>query len=222
MPQAPYIPTQDGLLASWSDNFNTLISASPGTYGLLSSDATAIDSAVAPFLTAYAIAINPSTRTKPSVADKDALKSSMLEVVRPYAITIKNNSGVANTDKLDLGLNVSSDSRTPINCPQTQPLVAIIGATPGTHTLRFADSNTPDKRSKPFGAIQIQVWRVIGTTPATSPASAAFYGVVTKQPFGVAFDTADSGKICTYFARWVGRRGDFGPWSLPVSMTVAF
>jgi len=31
----------------------------------------------------------------------------------------------------------------------------------------------------------------------------------------------DAGRVATYFARWVSQRGEFGPWSIPASMTIA-
>ena len=43
MPQLPpYIPARNANLIAWAANFSTLITASPGTYGLLAGDATAI------------------------------------------------------------------------------------------------------------------------------------------------------------------------------------
>ena len=35
-----------------------------------------------------------------------------------------------------------------------------------------------------------------------------------------AREHADAGRCATYFARWAGRRGDTGPWSLGQSMRI--
>lgn len=43
----------------------------------------------------------------------------------------------------------------------------------------------------------------------------------TRTPFEVKFEHADSGKYCTYFARWISRRGEVGNWSVPVKMRIA-
>lgn len=216
----PYLPPRDNALRDWLDNFSTLISASPATYGLVAADATAIASVVNDFGDALTIAVNPTTRTVPSVADKDAKKAAALQIVRPYAIQIRNNLGVSNEDKAGLGLTLVDPGKTPIPAPSTNPILSIIGATPGAHTLRFADANTPDKRGKPFGASGLEVWRVIGTTPVMTPDGALFMGMVTRQPFASAFNAADNGKTCTYFARWSTQKGLTGPWSAPVSMTI--
>ena len=75
--------------------------------------------------------------------------------------------------------------------------------------------------AKPFGAIQLQLFVAIGTAAVTDESAAQFYGAFTRNPVGVAFGAEDDGKVATYFARWATRRGDVGPWSLPVSMRIA-
>jgi hypothetical protein len=50
---------------------------------------------------------------------------------------------------------------------------------------------------------------------------ARFVGNYTTSPMAVIFDDAERGKQATYFARWGGKRNEFGQWSLPVSMTIA-
>ena len=86
----------------------------------------------------------------------------MLDIVRPYAQQIRANRGISNADKTALGLNVPDGTPTPVPAPSTSPILAVIGATPGEHTIRFADSATPDKRGKPFGAIGLQLFVAVG------------------------------------------------------------
>jgi hypothetical protein len=80
---------------------------------------------------------------------------------------------------------------------------------------------TPDSPAKPFGASELQLFRAVGTTPATDPNAAQFYGKFTKNPMAINFNPADNGKQATYFARWASRRGEVGPWSNPISMAIA-
>lgn len=234
MAQAPYIPPKDADLATWADNFSTLITASPATYGLLAGDAAAIAAVVDPFEAAYTAAVNPSTRTKPSVAAKDAAKAAMLAVVRPYAIQVRDNAGVSDSDKLDLGLTVPTTTRTPILAPQSQPLLQIVAATPLSHTIRFSDANSPQLRGKPFGAKAIALVVSYGTTIGTDPDAAvpvsivnaalavpSSTGLATRQPCASVLPVEQVGKLATYWGRWVGIRGDVGPWSLPVAFTVS-
>lgn len=218
--QPPYIPQQDEALRSWANNFAALITAAPATYGLTAPDAVTIQAVADAYDAALTIAVNPSTRTAPTVAAKDSARAALLDTCRPYAQNVRANLGVTNEDKLALGLNLIVTTRTPIPAPDSNPLLSVIGATQGVHTIRFADANTPDSRSKPFGAIALQLFINVGVAPVTDPDTAVFYASVTRQPFGVQFTSGDNGKVATYFGRWITRTGLVGPWSPPVSFGI--
>src|SRR6185436_1212661 len=119
---------------------------SPGTYGLTAGDATSIATYASAFNNALAVVNNPATKTKATVATKDGAKAAMLDIVRPYAIQVRNNNGVSNADKTALGLTIVDRTPTPVPPPASSPILNVVAATPGEHALRFADSNAPDKR----------------------------------------------------------------------------
>jgi hypothetical protein len=215
-----YIPSKDALLDTWAQNFSDLITADPPLYGLVAADAVLIAAKADAFTAALTTSTNPATRTKPSVAAKDAAKADMLATVRLYGQQIKTNAGVSNSDKADLGLNIDDVTPTPIPPPATNPLLSIVAATTLAHTMRFADVTTPDKRSKPVGTISLQLYRTIDVASAVDPAAADFIGAFTKQPLETSFVSADVGKIATYWGRWQNRRGEVGPWSPAVSMRI--
>ena len=226
---ADYISKTEGGLRDWATNFSTLITANPSTYGLMASDAAAIAAAVGAYVPALTAATDPSTKTKATVAAKDSAKAAMLVTLRRYAQFIKLNNGVTNEEKTALGLKIDDTTHTPIPAPTTQPICTIVGTTPLQHTLRFADASTPSKRAKPHGALGLELYYLLGPTPAVTPppaspdaaSSAEFYGVVTRQPYAVTLDPSAVGKTATYYARWITRTGLVGPWSAPVAMTVA-
>lgn len=218
---SPYIPNRDGDLATWATNFSTLITAAPGTYGLVAADATTISTAVTTYTTALAVATNFATRGPSSIAAKDVAKQQMLDTIRPYAQNISRNAGVTTQHKIDIGVNPRTNTPTPIPAPSTSPLIAVIAATPFQHTLRFSDQNSPDSRSKPFGALSLEVRCLVGVTPPTSPTDAPFIGLATKNPYAVNFSMGDVGHTAYYYARWVTRRGLVGPWSTLKTFTVA-
>jgi hypothetical protein len=207
-------------LSAWALNFSTLIAANPARYSLQAADATTITGACNAYINALTAAVDPSTKTKPTVAAKDAAKAAMIPVLRQYAQQIRSNSGVSNDDKSALGLNLPNSSRSPIPPPSTSPMITLIGATPGALTARFADTNTPAKRAMPSGVEGLQVYVAIGATEVSDPRVAGFRSTVTKQPFALSFEAADNGKTATVFARWMNRKGQTGPWSNPISMTI--
>ena len=85
------IPTKEADLYNWADNFSTLLTANPTTYGLVAGDATAVAAVVTPFKTAFDAASDPGTRTQALVGTKDAAKDAMLAVIRPYYRMIQAN-----------------------------------------------------------------------------------------------------------------------------------
>lgn len=217
---ASYIPTRNADLLAWLANFSTLITATPLAYGLQTSDATTIAAENSAYSTAYTLATDPSTRTRATVAGFSAAKAHALSIVRPYAQQIANNLGVTNEQKASLGLTVRDTSRTPVPPPTTQPVLSIAFAQHLQMTLRFADVTTPTSRAKPAGVTTMVLAKYVGVAVATDPESANLDSLVTVQPVNVAFDSGDQGKICTFFARWANRKGQLGPWSAGVHMTI--
>jgi hypothetical protein len=216
-----YIPPEDAAALVWMQNFGAILTATPALYALTSADAAAVTSAVNAFDAAYTISQNPSTRTEVTVAAKNDARAAAEAICRQYAITIKYNAGITDPDKIAIGVRPVNNERNPINVPDSSPLLNVLGATPGSQTVRYSDTNTPDSAAKPFGATALQVFLAVTTAAVDDPSEAEFYGAFTKNPIGVGFDEADDGKVATYFARWQNRRGDVGPWSLPVSMRIA-
>ena len=121
-----------------------------------------------------------------------------------------------------MGVRPVNPDREPIDCPSTPPLINVLGNLPGTQTIRYADSSTPDSAAKPFGASELQLFLGVteGETPATI-AQSQFYGKFTRNPVQVDFDETQDGKLATYYARWASARGETGPWSVPVSFRIA-
>jgi hypothetical protein len=216
-----YIPAEDGLALTWMNVFSAGIAADVAKYQVSLADSNSITSAVNDFAAAYALAVNPATRTPVNVNGKDQARFVAEEICRQFAVQIKYNVGISDQDKIAIGVRPINTSRDPIDPPASSPLLNIIGATPGSHTIRYADTATPDSGAKPFGAMQIQIFVAVKDAPTVNEDDAQFYGAFTKNPIGVQFDAGDDGKCATYFARWATRKGETGPWSLPVSMRIA-
>ena len=216
-----YIPSKDTDFRTWAVNFATNIAAAPAVYMMTVAEATGVTNAVNLFVAKLAIADNELTRTKQTIANKDDARSIAESLCRQYAMLIKDNAGITDGDKLSIGVRPENPSREPIDCPTTPPLLNILGNLPGTQTLRFADTTTPDSKAKPFGASELQLYLGIGTTELAPLSACQFYGKFTRNPIEVDFDETDDKKTATYYARWASVRGEVGPWSLPVTMTIA-
>lgn len=212
-----YIPAKDADFATWLDNFNTLLTAAPGTYGLTAADATAVDTVASAFATSYPISQDPATRTPVTVAQKDADRSAAELVVRPFAVSISRNPAVLDADKIAIGVNVPSTVPSPIPAPVDAPDLAILSMTPGVGKFAYKAAGSSNK-AKPFGSVGVEVYASIGATHTTNPNDATYIDTFTKSPFRVVFAASDSGKAVSMFARFVTRSGPAGvaqkgPWS---------
>jgi hypothetical protein len=220
----PYIPPRDSVFATWIANFSALLTANPTDFGLVAGDATAVDGVNTTWQAAYTTAIDPATRTAPTVAAKDVARASAEAVVRPYAVQISRNAAVTDANKSSIGVTVPSLVPTPIPAPTVAPSVSLVAATILSMLLDYKAVGSSGK-SKPFGSVGVEIYRAVGLVAATDPTQATFVGIVNKSPFRQAFLAADQGKFCTYFARFVTRSGPDGvaqpgPWSAPLTVNV--
>lgn len=216
-----YIPTRDALFQNWILNWVTLLQAAPATYGVTAADATAQNALYLLWYAAYGLAVNPITKTKPVVADKNAKKKNAIDGIRPLAQTIVNNLGVSNDNKLALGLNLKgSTGPTPIPTPVSFPIMTLVAQTPGETTMKFVDSSDGISRKKPFGVIAIVYFTKQSATPITDPTLLDFNDITTRQPFAVDTSAMTPGGRFYLAGYYVTRTGLKGPWS-PVSDFIA-
>lgn len=215
-----YIPAAEAPMDNWVLNFKTKIALSPTTYGLTTSDATAITTAYTNWHTAYLAANDPATRTEATIETKNEQKQIVLGVVRGYAAAIRVNHAVSNALKIDLGLHVASGPPTPVPPPQTAPVLAFRAMRPGKQEVEAKDEGS-DRRGKPAGTSGLLLFRFVGAASTTDPAQATFLSFVTRPDFEASYTITDNGKTATYFARWTNGKGELGPWSMPLSMPIA-
>lgn len=225
MPASPYIPPADSAFDAWIANFTSLLSASPTTFGLTAPDAAACEAQFDAWHPAFVAATDPSTRTSVTVAAKDAARATAEAVLRPYAQAISRNAAVNPADKVAIGVNLPNSSPVPFPPPVTWPQLSFRTAEPLVHTLQWQDSGLGSGKRKPSGAIGCELYRSVGTVPATDPQQAVYVATYTKSPLRSTFEASQVGKVATYFARWITRSGpggvaQTGPWSAPLTVAV--
>jgi hypothetical protein len=223
----PYVPNRDADLLSWSQTFSDAITASPGTYGLTSGDASAIAAVQTSFADTYALGggtyhmpVNAATKTPATTQAKNDAKTAMLLIVRPYAQQIANNAGVSSDDKIAIGLNPRTNTPTPVPTPTSFPIIGVRSLAPLTVTLQWQDSTIGSGKSKPYGCIQAEVRTQVSATAITDAAAIAFNSLQTKSPLKLEFSSDDGGKQLYYAMRWTTRTGLVGPWSALGNITI--
>ena len=220
MATSDYIPAEDAQFQVWAVAFAAAMVANYGLYSLSQAEAQSIKEAVDDFVAKFAISSSEATRTKGSVANKNEARNVAEVLCRQYAMQIKDNLGIPNAAKIAAGVRPINPTREPIECPQSWPVLNVLGNTPGVQTLKYIDSVT-EKGAKPFGATELQLMVAVTDEGEGPLEQAKFQGKFTRNPIAVPFTEADDGKVATYYARWVSARGEHGPWSLPASMRIA-
>jgi len=213
----PYIPARNANLVAWAQNFSTLITASPATYGLTAGDATAIAAQYATLATDYAIITSPSTKTAQTVSQFNTAKVNSLALFRPYAQAVSLNAGVSSANKTALGVNPRTSTPTPITAPTTNPVLTVQSASTAGIILRYRDSvASVSVKAKPYGVIGCLIYAKASATPLTDPTTLSYEGTQTKSPFTLSMP-ATIGQTVYMAARWVTKKGLVGPWSPIIS-----
>lgn len=216
-----YLPTREGDLSLWTANFATLTTADPAIYGLTAGQALQYATLDTIWQNALAAASDPSTRTAPAVAAKDAAKANVKAYSRQLGAVVQAYPSITPDLIGDLGLTVRSTGRTPVPPPLTYPLVSILSSAGHAAILALADQNTPNARRRPMGVIGAQVFVSFSTTPPTGVDQMTFLGIQTRYPQNWDAGTSNIGKMAWYVARWINRRGETGPISTAASTIIA-
>lgn len=218
---APYIPPQDAAFSNWFLNFETLIAASPATYGLLAADATLITATYASWIAAYNLVTSPTTKTAAAVSAKNTAKVNSLGVIRPYAQTISLNPAVSSGNKIALGLNPRTSTPTPVTPPTSNPILALQSYGPGIAILRYRDSSaSPSVKAKPYGVRGLNLYAASSSTPITDPTQLAQIVRPTKSPF-ILNVPGLVGPVPAYLAaRWAIQTGGLSPWSPIIKLNI--
>ena len=214
-----YIPAKNSEFDSWTDNFNTLISASPTAYGLVTLQATNLDNATDAWHDAYVVAASPGSRTPVSIAERDTLRVTLQLMIQDLANQIQAWPGINPTLITMLGLTVRTTTRTPVPTPTDVPLVSVNRLLPLQIELRVKTDGLDTNRFPP-GVVGANVWCKIGTVAPISIAECTFVGRATKRFFSQFFDLADAGKNCYYILQFVTRTDLVGPQSTMISSTI--
>lgn len=216
-----YMPRRDARALIWMKAFAGGIARAPARFMLSPAEAANLNDVVDDFADALSVASNPDTRTRPNVRRKIDAREVAEQLIQVYYSQIKANRGIDDSSKIEIGVRPLKTSRRKAPEPSSSPLLNIIGATQGRQFLQYEDSNSPTSRRKPFGMAFLELWVAIGDDDAPRFDQARPAGLYTLNPITVEFDHAADRKRATYWARWISRRGQPGPWSSPVGMSIA-
>jgi hypothetical protein len=216
-------PRKDADLLSMADNLSTKISATPLAFNLTPAQATAFAALNSAYATAYATAIDPTTRTKANINVKDVARTNLIGAVngiRDINRFVQATRSVTDAQKIELGLPVYK-SRSPINPPTESPTITVNKVVGRTAYLRLTSPGS-EGRGRPAGVQGAIVMSYTGTTPPSDPALWRTEGLTTRTIFPVVFPPSTPGGALVWVtAAWYSPRGQAGPLAPPVQVYLA-
>lgn len=215
-----YLPSRDALLLDWSDNFHSMISSSPTTYNLTAAQATAYGTLHTAWSNAYTTATAPSTRTRGTIAAKNAARTLLKANARFLARIVQAGSATAQ-QKIDLGLTARDTTPTPINPPTQAPVLEIVSALGRTLKVNLRSVGS-ERRGKPDGVHGASLFSYVGAIAPADMAEWTFQGSTTRTSFDVEFaPTVPAGSQVWLTAFWFNPRSQSGPACTPISAYIA-
>ncbi len=207
---------KDSSVYTGSNTFSTLISATPGAFGISVPAAAEYATLNQAYGEAYLAAIEPATRTKSAVEAKNQAKRALQQSAANLVRIINGTPTVTDQQKIDLGINVRA-TPTPNPIPDSSPVIEIKSVQQNivTITLHGVDDN---RRGKPSKVAACVVYSHIGNTPPanildwkpegySSKAEAIIEFPISAEPFAQVWITA----------QWLNRKGQPGLATTPIT-----
>lgn len=209
-----FLPTTDHGMLQFSANFSRLINLAPASYGLPPATASQYEAEQKAYALAYQAAIEPETRGKRTVSDKQAARKALEALTRQIARQVNNTISVTNAQREALGLTVRSGHhrRTPI--PAVAPTITVKSVVGRAVKIELKQEN--GRRAKPAGAASATVFTHVGPERPATLDGWQFNTVATRAKIELRFAPGATGETAWVTAFWVNARGDVGPASQPV------
>lgn len=206
-------------LVTGSANFASLIATGFASYGLTTGQATAFGTLNTALQSAWLAAIEPTTRTRVTIAAKNLAIRNMRASAVLLAKIIYATATVTDGQLVGLGL-LPRSSRVPVPAPTTAPVVEV-GTVSGRLVHVRIHSSDSERRGMEAGAKGANMYSFVGAAPPTDPREYHFEGMTTRTITEIVFpNSVASGATVWLSACWVSARGATGPSSPPISFTM--
>jgi hypothetical protein len=216
----PWIPNEDSQLSPFGINFATLVNTDPARYGVTPADAAEVLEAASAFTAAYQVWNSPATATSSNLCLKDEARAKLVAALRRVGALVRVSESVTAADKIAMGVKPTPRSYPRTPAPQECPALSLTFNNHTGHTLRVYSPHSTSA-ARPRGTVGVLLFRTIAETAVNHPDEARFVAFVTRDRIHLEPARGHNGKRATYFARWAGTKGELGPWSTPISASIA-
>ena len=217
-----YVPAPDAEFDGWQETWVTYAVANAAALGLdLLIDIPAIQAAQGAWDGDYDAHQTASAAAQAARAAKDDERAAYVTLLRSYSQQIQKRTGITDEQRGGLGITIPDTEPSPVPAPTTAPVLNIVTSERLRHVVE-ASKTAPEGGGlgKPTGVRGVQLWRKIGEPDPVVESDFEFVSEYTRTRMTLDYQMAQGGLTVYYQARWVGTRGDTGPWGELVSATV--
>jgi hypothetical protein len=211
-----YIPYADSSFLTWEQAYMLYLSPRHANFGVPEADFTDLSTLQAAFEAAYALVMQPSTKTAVAVVNKDRARSAFEKAIRVVNKRFINlNPTVTDGDRLGLGLPIYKTGHTPAPVATRYPDYDIDSSLIRHITLNFYDQDHATSKAKPPGQHGAEIRWALFDVPSTEVTIEQLTNSSfdTHSPFTLEFTDAQRRKMLYFVLRWENTRGEKGPWS---------
>ncbi|MFN8139084.1 MAG: hypothetical protein U0R49_04730 [Fimbriimonadales bacterium] len=216
------IPPGDAEFDTFQNNVFTYINANLVALGLtaLDADVVLLGTQHTSWGTDYPAHVAAQGTAQSARATKDATRLLLQNTIRRLFNRLQVSSAVSDAERAALGMTIRDTTRTPVEAPTTRPVLQGDTSDRLRVIISFADEGTPTSRAKPTGVAGCELWSKIGGAPPTDLGECDFLALDTRTPYVAEFDGSQANQTVHIIGVWVSSRGDRGPLSETLSVTI--
>ena len=203
---------------NWGRSFSRQVTTDQAALGVSVEAAASVQSAYVAFATAYELATDPDTRSKPRIDGKDETLRQFREAVIPVIAILKTNPALTTEQRTQLGVKSRDTSPTPSNVPGAAPTATAIVTGAQTARLVVRDPAAEDRRAKPTGVRTVEIHCLESAKPVGDPADWPIEQLAGKTTVDLYFPDAMGPTDLWFSVCWVSGRHERGPMSTPVAV----
>lgn len=225
-----YLPRTDSGFLNWAANLNSQLVAQGASsptgdaWGVSAQQIADYTAAYQAYEAAYTAANENSTRTPSSIQTKNDARDALKALSRDYVVDILQvNPAMTNTIRRDLQITVRDTEPTPVDKPDTAPIVYVDKVWGRDVTILLRDSLNSESRARPEGVLGANIIYHVGETEPTTAEQWLPGGNATRTTHTITFpDSAQPGDKVWISALWYNTKGQTGPAATPVSTGIGY
>ena len=211
-------PTKEHELNDYCVNSSKYIIDNKTVLGTSAEDVTALTEKEAERAPAFKLAMNPTTRTVTTIAERDRLTNEEVVIFRRiFGDTPDSKLSQAARDILLIPERIYTHIVVPLT--KSSPIGKLIPGERLKHTINIVDSET-GKKAHPHGTSACEVWCKKGGLAPVAEKDLLYVGSTANHSFTQTFDGNEAGLMVYYWIRWVNSKNEKGSWGQMFGGTV--